>query len=153
MKKSIIFGVLIVIIISFGTTFYFQHQAFSEQKATMKSNFSKKQKANDKQVKELQTKNAELENLLKANEEKIKVLQDEISKTNENEEQKSAIIPSASDSVQQSNISDTVDNNTNQNNNDTANDTTSNNQNTNDVPLTNEESEHFNSVIESNGKR
>lgn len=44
MKKSIILGVLTVIIISFATTFYFQHQAFSEQKTIMKSNFAKQQK-------------------------------------------------------------------------------------------------------------
>lgn len=87
MKKSIIFGVLIVIIISFATTFYFQHQAFSEQKTTMKSNFAKKQKKSDQQIKELQNKNSELEKTIKTNEEKTNALQSELDSVKAEKEQ------------------------------------------------------------------
>ncbi|WP_010049808.1 hypothetical protein [Carnobacterium maltaromaticum] len=87
MKKSIIFGVLIVMIISFATTFYFQHQAFSEQKTTMKSNFAKQQKKSDKQLKELQNKNAELEKTIKTNDEKTNALQSELDSVKAEKEQ------------------------------------------------------------------
>ena len=87
MKKSIIFGVLTVIIISFATTFYFQHQAFSEQKTTMKSNFAKQQKKSDQQIKELQNKNAELEKTIKTNEEKTNALQSELDSVKAEKEQ------------------------------------------------------------------
>lgn len=87
MKKSIIFGVLIVIIISFATTFYFQHQAFSEQKTTMKSNFNKQQKKADKQIKDLQNKNSELEKTIKTNEEKTNALQSELDSIKAEKEQ------------------------------------------------------------------
>lgn len=87
MKKSIIFGVLIVIIISFATTFYFQHQAFSEQKTTMKSNFAKQQKKSDQQIKDLQNKNAELEKTIKTNEEKSNAIQTELDNLKAEKEQ------------------------------------------------------------------
>ena len=87
MKKSIIFGVLIVIIISFATTFYFQHQAFSEQKTTMKSNFAKQQKKSDQQIKELQNKKVELEKTIKTNEEKTKAIQTELDSLKAEKEQ------------------------------------------------------------------
>lgn len=87
MKKSIIFGVLTVIIISFATTFYFQHQAFSEQKTTMKSNFAKQQKKSDQQIKDLQNKNAELEKTIKTNEEKTNALQSELDSVKAEKEQ------------------------------------------------------------------
>ncbi|WP_157456251.1 hypothetical protein [Carnobacterium maltaromaticum] len=87
MKKSIIFGILTVIIISFATTFYFQHQAFSEQKTTMKSNFAKQQKKSDQQIKELQNKNAELEKTIKTNEKKTNALQSELDSAKAEKEQ------------------------------------------------------------------
>ena len=87
MKKSIIFGVLTVIIISFATTFYFQHQAFSEQKTTIKSNFAKKQKKSDQQIKDLQNKNAELEKTIKTTEEKLNTLQIELDSLKAEKEQ------------------------------------------------------------------
>ncbi|WP_157454944.1 hypothetical protein [Carnobacterium maltaromaticum] len=87
MKKSIIFGVLTVIIISFATTFYFQHQAFSEQKTTMKSNFAKQQKKSDQQIKELQNKNAELKKTIKTNEEKTNAIQSELDSAKAEKEQ------------------------------------------------------------------
>ncbi|MEG2294331.1 MAG: hypothetical protein RR936_08255 [Carnobacterium sp.] len=87
MKKSIIFGTLTVIIISFATTFYFQHQAFSEQKATMKSNFAKQQKKSNQQIKDLQNKNAELEKTIKTSEEKLNTLQSELDSVKTEKEQ------------------------------------------------------------------
>lgn len=87
MKKSIIFGTLTVIIISFATTFYFQHQAFSEQKTTMKTNFSKQQRKSDQQIKALQNKNAELEKTIKTNEEKTNAIQTELDSLKAEKEQ------------------------------------------------------------------
>lgn len=97
MKKSIIFGVLTVIIISFATTFYFQHQAFSEQKTTMKSNFAKQQKKSDQQIKELQNKNAELEKTIKTNEEKTNAIQTELDRLKAEKEQTVVINQQASE--------------------------------------------------------
>lgn len=87
MKKNIIFGTLTVIIISFATTFYFQHQAFSEQKTTMKTNFSKQQIKSDQQIKALQNKNAELEKTIKTNEEKTSAIQTELDSLKTEKEQ------------------------------------------------------------------
>lgn len=87
MKKGIIFTVLAIIIVSFATTFYFQHQAFTEQKTTMKSNFAKQQKKSDQQLKELQNKNSELEKTIKTNEEKTNALQNELDSVKAGKEQ------------------------------------------------------------------
>ncbi|MFS7403992.1 hypothetical protein [Carnobacterium maltaromaticum] len=78
MKKWLLVSVFVVMIISFGGTFYIQHQAFSEQKSTMKSNFNKEQKKTIQQIKDLQTKNSELEKTIKTNEEKTNALQSEL---------------------------------------------------------------------------
>lgn len=78
MKKWLLISVFVVMVISFGGTFYIQHQAFSEQKSTMKSNFDKEQKKTSQQIKDLQTKNSELEKTIKTNEEKTNALQSEL---------------------------------------------------------------------------
>lgn len=78
MKKLLLITVFIVMVISFGGTFYIQHQAFSEQKSTMKSNFDKEHKKNNQQLKTLQAKNSDLEKTIKINEEKTKALQSEL---------------------------------------------------------------------------
>lgn len=82
MKKWLLISVFVVMVISFGGTFYIQHQAFSEQKSTMKSNFDKEQKKANQQIKDLQTKNSELEKTIKTNEEKTNALQSELDKVN-----------------------------------------------------------------------
>lgn len=78
MKKWLLISVFVVMVISFGGTFYIQHQAFSEQKSTMKSNFDKEQKKTSQQIKDLQTKNSELDKTIKTNEEKTNALQSEL---------------------------------------------------------------------------
>lgn len=104
MKKSIIFGTLTVIIISFTTTFYFQHQAFSEQKTTMKSNFAKQQKKSDQQIKELQNKNSELEKIIKTNEEKTNAIQTELDDLKTEKEQTVATSQSVAETPDQQEI-------------------------------------------------
>lgn len=86
LKKWLLISVFVVMVISFGGTFYIQHQAFSEQKSTMKSNFDKEQKKTNQQLKDLQTKNSELEKTVKTTEEKLKKLEDEVGSLNENAE-------------------------------------------------------------------
>lgn len=78
MKKWILISIFVVMVISFGGTFYIQHQALSEQKSTMKSTFDKEQKKTSQQIKDLQTKNSELEKTIKTNEEKTNALQSEL---------------------------------------------------------------------------
>lgn len=80
MKKWLLISVFVVMVISFGGTFYIQHQEFSEQKSTMKSNFDKEQKKANQQIKDLQTKNSELEKTIKTNAEKADALQSELDK-------------------------------------------------------------------------
>lgn len=78
MKKWLLISVFVVMIISFGATFYIQHQAFSEQKLTMKSNFNKKENKSNQQIKDLRDKNSELEKTIKANQDKTNALQTEL---------------------------------------------------------------------------
>lgn len=87
MKKWLLISVFVVMIISFGGTFYIQHQAFSEQKLTMKSNFNKKENKSNQQIKDLRDKNSELEKTIKANQDKTNALQTELDSLKAEKEQ------------------------------------------------------------------
>lgn len=87
MKKWLLISVFVVMIISFGGTFYIQHKAFSEQKLTMNSNFNKKENKSNQQIKDLRDKNSELEKTIKANQDKTNALQTELDSLKAEKEQ------------------------------------------------------------------